>query len=140
MRADFILSFALGAIFFATLIEVAQYRWEVALAPGLAAALGLTFILVDGVKSLRAKVTAPHRMRLAEFQQFSWLFVATGAVILAGFGIGGGAYVFLYVLFMRTGNNRFLVALTCALAVPVVVFGMFAEILQIRLFPGVLFR
>ena len=90
------------------------------------------------VKTYRSKEAIANVIGLAEVQQYGWLLVAIGFVIAAGFGIGGAIYIFLHVYVMRRGKNRFATALICGLAVPVVVFGVFDSLLQIRLFPGLL--
>ncbi|SFR47599.1 Tripartite tricarboxylate transporter TctB family protein [Yoonia tamlensis] len=141
-HSGLVLPAILGFIFAICLAEILRYRWEVALAPGLACGIGLVLCVVLVVQNARARAPRPSAANFGkgDIAQFSWLALAAFLVTMLGFAIGGALSVFVQVLVVRQGKYRIITAAICAAAVPIIVIGVFQELLQIRLYAGHLLR
>lgn len=142
MRADFLLSILLSTIFAGALLLTLGYRWQVALAPSLASGMGLGLMMIHLAKLTLGHTQKSHDepFQVQELAKAGWFLLAVFCVITAGFGVGGGAFVFAYNLAHQEKRKKILKALCCSVPVPLVVFFLFQNVLRIQLFPGLLFE
>lgn len=141
MRADLGMIAVFAAVFSTALVQSLGYRWQVAIAPGMAAGLGLLLMcaLLLRAGSAGSARHAPRSGRGGELLALGWFLGALTAVTLLGFSIGGALFVLTYVLANSVGPRRLLVAGLCAVPVPLVFDGVFGAALGVRLFRGLLF-
>ncbi|APX89464.1 hypothetical protein BV394_06830 [Brevirhabdus pacifica] len=104
-------------------------------------------LLLD-IRDMRREASDPdatrraHRERVAEDGgrsegvMFLWLGIFTALLLGAGFIVGGPLAVFLYVGFERRRNWRN--ATIAGLATLAVLYGIFIQLLELSLFPGLL--
>ncbi|MBS8227721.1 hypothetical protein [Vannielia litorea] len=139
MRVDLALAATFALVFAAALIELPAYRWQVALAPGLAAGIGLALAGLVGLAAIRRRHAAPEaRWGTDDLRTLLWFALALGAVLLLGFALGGGLYVFAHSLAAHPRLARLPVAALCGAVVPLVVTQLFGRMLQIELYRGLL--
>ncbi|SIO07033.1 hypothetical protein [Vannielia litorea] len=139
MRLDLLLCALFALIFAAALVELAGYRWQVALAPALAAGAGLGLAGVVALGTLRHRSSLPSgRWSLTDLRALAWFAVALAAVALFGFALGGGLFVFAHALAAPPRLARLPAALANAGVVVATVWLLFGEALHITLWRGVL--
>lgn len=141
MRVDIYLSAALVALFGAAFLMSIGFRWQVALAPGLASGIGFCLVAVHLVRSVsvRAKEARDTPIGVHELIKIGWFLAAVFSVAALGFAAGGGMFVFAYTIAHQSGHRSILKAVFCALPVPLVTIVLFQEFLGIQLFAGILF-
>jgi hypothetical protein len=138
-RAETVLGFLLLVLFSVLFYETLDYKWQVALAPRLAAGAGV----VLAVWHLAGTLLSPSRETggespydLDDLFPIAGFLAAVALVTLFGFVYGGTAFVFFSVLVTASWNWK--LAIICAAPIPVFFHYGFHVLLKIPVFDGLM--